>query len=315
MHSLSSTPRPYALLAAGELLVDLIGQETTPNLLDARAFGRLAGGSPANLAANLAKLGHPAALVACVGADRLGDFLKQRAEAAGLNTGFIATDEQEPTSLVVVSRTSGTPDFIAYRMADRMLQPAHLPDALLGQSRIFHTTCFALSRSPAQGTLLDAARRAAAAGCQLSIDANYAPSIWPDRVEARRVLAAYVAPGAFVKLSTDDAERLYGEAVSDERILNDFHGYGTPLVVLTKGAAGSLVSWSRGGERYFLPGEKLEVVDATGAGDAYWAGFLSAWLDGYDFPTCARSGARLAARKLTTEGPLSEGMVRTDLYA
>lgn len=310
--------RPYALLAAGELLVDLIGQQPTPDLLDARAFGRLAGGSPANLAANLAKLGHAAALVACVGRDRLGDFLKSSAEAAGLASQFIATDEREPTSLVVVSRTAGTPDFIAYRMADRMLHPAYLPDDLLGQCRIFHTTCFALSREPAQGTLLDAARRAAAAGCQLSIDANYAPPLWPDRAEARRVLAAYVAHGAFVKLSTDDAERLYGEPVPDERVLDELHKLGAPLVVLTKGAAGSLISWTvprAERERYFVPGEKIDVIDATGAGDAYWAGFLSAWLDGHDFPTCAHFGARLAARKLAMQGPLPGGLDRTDRYA
>lgn len=310
--------RPYALLAAGELLVDLIGQQPTPDLQEAREFGRVAGGSPANLAANLAKLGHRAALVACVGPDRLGDFLKKSVEATGLAADFIATDEREPTSLVVVSRTAGTPDFIAYRMADRMLQPAHLPDDLLGQCRVFHTTCFALSREPAQGTLLDAARRAAAAGCQLSIDANYAPSIWPDRAEARRVITAYVALGAFVKLSTDDAERLYGEPVPEETILADFHALGAPLVVLTKGGEGSLISWTvrraeRGQERYFVPGEKLEVVDATGAGDAYWAGFLSAWFDGCDFPTCARAGGYLAARKLTTDGPLPGGLDRSEL--
>jgi sugar/nucleoside kinase (ribokinase family) len=306
--------RPYALLAAGELLVDFIGQHPTPFLQTAHTFGRVAGGSPANLATNLAKLGHPAALVACVGSDGLGEFLKASVAAAGLDAGLIATDPHEPTSLVVVNRTTGTPDFVAYRTADRMLHPSHLPDALLDQYRLFHTTCFALSRDPARTTLLDAARRTAARGGQLSIDANYAPSLWPDRAEARRVLAAYVAPGALVKLSTDDAERLYGEPVADDRILQEFHAMGAPLVVLTKGAEGSLISWDHGQEWALMPGERLDVVDATGAGDAYWAGFLSAWLDGRSIPLCARTGARLAARKLTTSGPLPAGLDRTALY-
>lgn len=306
--------RPYALLAAGELLVDLIGHALVNDLSESRDFHRHPGGSPANLASNMARLGGTVALVACVGNDNFGVYLKTRLTDVGVPTDYVATDPLEPTSLVVVSRTTGTPDFIAYRTADRMIQPAHLPDALLVKTALFHTTCFALSRSPAQESLLDAARRAAAAGCQLSIDANYAPQLWPDRAEARRVVTEYLSHGAFVKLSTDDAARLYGQEVADERILNDFHEAGAALICLTKGADGSLLSWERGTQQVVIPGKKLDVVDVTGAGDAYWAGFLTAWLDGHPYPACAEAGSRLAARKLTTLGPLPAGLGRAVLY-
>lgn len=308
--------RPFSLLAAGELLVDFIGHERVTDLSESRDFHRYQGGSPANLAANVARLGGHVALVACVGADNLGKYLKIRVAEAGVETDFIVTDPLQPTSLVVVSRSTGTPDFIAYRTADRMLHPAHLPDALLAQSAVFHTTCFALSQAPAQATLVDAARRAAAAGCQVSVDANYAPSLWPDRAEAWRILGEYVGHGAFVKLSDDDAERLYGQSVPDERVLADFHQLGARLICLTKGAGGSLLSWEGGTERQLVPVKPVpEVIDATGAGDAYWAGFLSAWLDGNAFPACAEAGARLAARKLRAAGPLPARLDRSVLYA
>lgn len=294
----------YQILAVGELLADLIGQDITTNLLDTATFERFQGGSPANMAANMARLGNRAAIVSCVGSDNVGTFLIDEVAKTGIDTSHIARAEFEPTSIVLVSRTKGTPDFIAYRQADRQLLPQHLPDSLLGQSRIFHTTCFALSQEPAQSTIVDAAARASRLGCQVSIDCNYAPSIWPDREQAWAVLRAYCGAGALVKLSEDDAARLYGEPQSPDRILTDFHQMGATLICLTLGAEGSIVSTNGGAVPVQLPGRKIEVIDATGAGDAYWSGFLTAWLKGRNPAQCAEAGADIAALKLTTKGPL-----------
>lgn len=309
-----TTNRPYALLSVGELLADLIGNNLATSLLDTRDFHRYQGGSPANMAANMARLGNNTALVACVGNDNLGVYLKQKVAEAGVDTQYVATDPLEPSSVVIVSRTKGTPDFIAYRTADCQIKPEHLPDTLLQQAHIFHTTCFALSRQPAQEALVDAAERAHANGCLVSIDANYAPSIWPDRNHALQVLRTYCAANAFVKLSEDDATRLYGEPQDTDRLIGGFHDMGASLVCLTLGAEGSVVSTDYGRSRVSLPGQAIEVVDATGAGDAYWAGFLTAYLDKKTPEQCARAGANLAAMKLTRQGPLPTGIERAEIY-
>lgn len=298
----------YQILAVGELLADLIGQDITTSLLDTVTFERFQGGSPANMAANMARLGNRAAIVSCVGADNVGTFLIEEVAKAGVDTEHIVRAMHDPTSIVLVSRTKGTPDFIAYRQADRQLMPYHLPDTLLIQAQIFHTTCFALSQEPAQSTIVDAAQRASRVGCQVSIDCNYAPSIWPDRDQAWQVIKAYCSAGALVKLSEDDATRLYGEAQTPDQIIGDFHEMGASLVCLTLGAEGSVVSSNGGSNRVQLPGRKIEVIDATGAGDAYWAGFLTAWLEGRTPAQCADAGADIATRKLNTKGPLPNGI-------
>lgn len=308
------TTTPKLILSVGELLVDFIGHHVSASLFDSPDFRRYQGGSPANMGANMARLGNRVALVACVGDDNLGKFLVQRVAETGVDTQYIATDATEPTSIVVVSRTSGTPDFIAYRTADCQIRPEHLPDSLLAQAAIFHTTCFALSRQPAQQAIVDAAQRAAAMGAQVSVDANYAPSIWPDRAQAWAVLSQYCATGAFIKLSEDDATRLYGEPQPTERVLADIHGMGAKLVCFTLGAEGSLVSFDGGAETVRITGRKVDVVDATGAGDAYWAGFLTAWLDGRTPTECAQAGANLAAIKLKQAGPMPPSVNRAVLY-
>lgn len=296
--------KKYALLSVGELLVDVIGTEIQNSILETTHFERFQGGSPANMAANMARLGMSTALVSCVGNDNLGIFLKNEVAKTGIDISHIATDKNQPTSIVIVSRTKGTPDFIAYRTADRMIQSHHIPDSLLAESTIFHTTCFALSQEPAQSAIVDAAKRANALGCRVSLDANYAPQIWADRKQAWEVISTYCSHDGLVKLSEDDAERIYGRKVTEKQVISDFHAMGADLVCFTKGGDGSVISYEKGTKQLILGVKPLEVIDATGAGDAFWAGFLTAWTQGKPVEICANAGANLAALKLVTKGPL-----------
>ncbi|MEA5460694.1 sugar kinase [Arcicella sp. LKC2W] len=306
--------KKYALLSVGELLVDVIGTEIHHSILDTDVFERFQGGSPANMAANMARLGMNTAIVSCVGNDNLGIFLKNEVAKTGIDISHIATDEIQPTSIVIVSRTKGTPDFIAYRTADRMIQPHHIPDNLLAESAIFHTTCFALSQDPAQSAIVDAAKRANALGCRVSLDANYAPQIWPDRKQAWETISAYCSHNALVKLSEDDAERIYGHKVSEEQVIKDFHAMGADLVCFTKGGDGSTISYEKGTKKIHLGVKPIDVIDATGAGDAFWAGFLTAWTEGKSVEICANAGGNLAALKLVTKGPLPAVVDKAVLY-
>lgn len=307
--------KKYALLAVGELLVDVIGTEIHNSILETSHFQRFQGGSPANMAANMARLGMSTAIVSCVGNDNLGIFLKNEVAKTGIDISYVVTDENQPTSIVMVSRTKGTPDFIAYRTADCMIQSHHIPDTLLAESAIFHTTCFALSQEPAQSTIVDAAQRANTLGCRVSLDANYAPQIWADRKRAWDVISTYCSHDGLVKLSEDDAERIYGRKVTEKQVIQDFHAMGADLVCFTKGGDGSIISFEKGTKQTILSVKPLEVIDATGAGDAFWAGFLTAWIQGKSVEICANAGANLAALKLVTKGPLPAKVELGVLYA
>ena len=300
--------RPINLLAVGELLVDFISEEMG-TLAEAQHFARHQGGSPANLVRNMALLGNRVALVACVGNENLGRFLTRQLEEAGVLTDHLIVDPIAPTSVVIIARTTGTPDFIAYRAADVMIKPEHLSNDRLSRSTIYHTTCLAMSRQPAQDSILDGADRAARSGCTLSMDVNYAPSVWGDRETAQRLVAAYCRHGALVKASDDDVARLFDEeGIPPPESVRRFHEWGARLVCLTLGAEGSFVSWDHRQQQAHVAAHHATVADATGAGDAYWAGFLTAWLDGHAPDTCAHAGSAFAAIKLGTVGPLSEAI-------
>lgn len=305
------TNKTISLVSVGELLGDFIGSEISTSLYDTVKFDRYQGGSPSNLALNMSRLGHVTKIISCVGNDNLGQYLIDQVAAAGLDVSLIIKDLDEPSSMVLVSRTLGTPDFIPYRGADKMLLPEHISDELLAHSKVFHTTCWPLSKNPSQETVLDAAKRATEHGCIISLDLNYAYKVWPNIAEAHEVIKKYMSYGGFIKLSDDDAKRFFGE-ISEKEVFERLMDWGAKLICFTMGAKGSRVITKDVNE--FVPAKAVDVKDATGAGDSFWSGFLSAYLDGFAPAQCAQVGANMAAIKLQNIGPLKREVGREEIY-
>ncbi|TVP49433.1 MAG: carbohydrate kinase family protein [Mongoliibacter sp.] len=297
------------IIVVGELLVDLIGHELRDEIFRTHSFRRFQGGSPANLGANLKRLGKQVHMIASVGKDGMGEYLIHELEKLGLDISGIKERQEFPTSLVLLSRSHDTPDFIAYREADHYIFLEDIENETLERARLFHTTCFALSKQPAQHAIMDGARRAADLGVQLSIDLNYAPSIWPDHIEAMHVIQNYCNLSPFVKVSKDDCERIFQKEIEYEEACKTFLKWGAKIVCLTMGKQGSML-WTDEGKNFSIPALEVKVMgDATGAGDAYWSGFLSAWLKNKDWKTCVQTAAKMAALKLSIDGPLPEKVI------
>lgn len=304
---------PYPeVLAVGELLIDFISTDYAESLDQASTFEPLAGGSPANMSGNLTRLGQAAGLVATIGSDGLGNYLRQFVEELHLDTKGVRQADV-PTTLILITKSKEVSNFEAYRMADCEIVPDQLPAEVLQHLKVLHTTCFALSKEPARSTILSAAKQVAAAGGQVSIDANYAAKIWPDQAEAQQIVANYCRLGAMVKFSDVDWERLYGNPITEPAEAAQFlHELGAKTVCITLGADGCYVSNKE--EAFFVPSRPIEVVDTTGAGDAFWSGFLCAYLDGYGLQQCALAGRSMAEIKLQHFGPLPAEVDKQRLY-
>lgn len=300
------------ILSAGELLVDFITAEFVQNLDEATLFKRIPGGSPANLCMNMARLGNNTMLAASVGNDDMGGVLRNYVARLGVDVSNVVQVE-EPTTLILVTRSAAVSNFQAYRGADAMLSIRQFPFGRFEEIGIFHTTCFGLSKQPAQHVILQAAEKAKRAKCQLSIDANYSEKIWPDRRDAQRIIAEFSRLGALIKISDIDWGRLYeDQSPKPEAVLDHFLKMGATEVCFTLGADGCWVA--NGSERHFLPSRPIEVKDTTGAGDAFWAGYLTARLDDKSLLDCAIAGRRMAELKLGHFGPLPDKVERERIY-
>jgi sugar/nucleoside kinase (ribokinase family) len=116
------------------------------------------------------------------------------------------------------------------------------------------------------------------------------------------------------KPSLDDAGRIFGREYEPENYIEMFHDLGAETVILTMGKEGVLIS-EDGRLVGHVPTRPVEVKDATGAGDAFWAGFLVALLDGNSLERCALFARELVELKLTRVGPLPLEIDRERLYA
>ncbi len=294
----------YDFFALGEALVDLISNDVVESLANAITFERYAGGQTANLAMNMAGLGNRAALAACIGRDGLGDFVFSHLETAGVDTRHVQRTDQAPTTLVLVSRQTQTPAFIIYRGADAHLcNHTGLEEAVVG-SRVIHTSAFALAREPARSTILTHLRTARQHRALITFDPNYHPKVWPDTQEYAHIVRQTFALVDVTKPSIDDATRLCGAGKTPREYAQTFLEWGAKTVLLTLGAQGVLVV-TAGGQEHHVPANPVPVQDVTGAGDAFWAGFLSAHLRGSPLFEAAYFGQLLAEAKIGQIGPLA----------
>lgn len=296
------------ILSVGEVLVDFIGHQSGVQIKNTRDYHRYLGGSPTNVAMNSARLGLKAVIVSTVGNDGFGKYIFKRLEEEGVITSCINTIENKPTSVIFISRSEDTPEFIPFREADSFITEDQIASGLLKRTKIFHTTCFALSKNPAQTTILKKAEEAFNLGCKLSIDFNYSDKIWDSKIDALKVIKAYCKFNPLVKISEDDMFRLFGENLPHREIFDFFHSEGVETICLTLGSKGVKLS-QKGKDIIQLPAIKIEkVMDTTGAGDAFWSGFLFAYTKKKPMRKCLEVALQLAALKLQNVGRLPDNI-------
>ena len=294
------------IICIGETLIDFIGAQVEAPINETKDYHRYLGGSPTNVAMNIARLGMNVVMISSIGDDGFGDYMLSRLEEAGIDTRHVYRAEKIPSTVIFINNTAGTPEFIAYRGADKEIYPAQIPESLLSSSKVYHTTCFALSMEPARETILSTAERAAEQGVQLSIDINYSEKIWPNREQALEAIARYCKHGPLVKISQDDVDRLLGPGLSHKEVFDYLHGLGAKIICFTLGKDGAKLSAS-GSDVMQLSALKVEkIMDATGAGDAFWSGFLYGHIKGQSPEKCLSSALQMAAIKLQNVGRIPD---------
>jgi sugar/nucleoside kinase (ribokinase family) len=271
--------------------------------------GRVAlvqGGSAANTARWLGRLGARVTLVASVGRDPVGRALVDAVRADKV-TARIARVAGTPTGRIgVVVTPGGERSFVADRGAADLLRPEDLKPAWFGGVDALHMPVYSLLGEPLASAGRRAIELARAAGGLVSVDlASIGPLLGRGRRVARQ-LVADAAPDVLFATATE-AEALLGR-YSVEGLL-EF----APRAVVKRGAKGATVMARDGGDRlrFEVATERLVASDSTGAGDAFDAGFLVGWFAasdaGHALPATMRraalAGHRAAARQLSVRRP------------
>jgi fructokinase len=257
---------------AGEALIDLLPRG------DQGLFEAVPGGSPANVAVGLARLGVPTRMLARIADDALGQRLRAHLAGNGVDLSF-AVRAPEPTSLAIV--TMGPDgladyDFRVEGTADWQWRDAELAGALGGQVVALHAGSLALTMPPGAAVLADLLARARD-GATVSYDPNCRPLLMGSPGQVRDQVDRLVALADVVKASADDlAWLLPGRAA--EQVAVEWLAKGPAIVAITLGAAGAVAAAARTGTiRRAAP--RVEVVDTVGAGDAFMSALLAGLRD------------------------------------
>jgi fructokinase len=260
----------------GELLIDFVPTVGGLSLADAPAFKKAPGGAPANVACGIAKLGGKAAFIGKVGDDEFGHMLCEVLKDNHVITNGVRFDSHARTALAFVTlRHDGEREFMFYRnpSADMLFQPDELDIELLQQASIFHYGSISLITEPSRSTHLEAMRIAKEAGALLSYDPNLRLPLWPSADAAKEGIMSIWDQADIIKVSDEEVIFLTGADPKDDAHNLKMMPAGCRLMLVTEGAEGC---------RYYTPkfhgqvgGLKVQVVDTTGAGDAFCAGLLS----------------------------------------
>ena len=268
-----SNPR---VLCFGEILFDYLADQLGRSLEQVESWTPYPGGAPANVACALVKLGTPSGFIGCVGKDKAGDELVQLLQEVGVDITGVQRHSTAPTRQVYVVRSeSGDRSFSGFgnhdttEFADTRLQASQLPHQLFEAADFLVLGTLELAYPDSAKSVVRALELAEQYDVKVLLDVNWRPVFWTNPDTARQTIQQLFKRIDFLKLSIEEAEWLF-DTTDPGAItyrLDSVEG-----VVVTAGEQGCAYCLSENEGK--LPAFSVAVVDTTGAGDSFVAGFI-----------------------------------------
>jgi 5-dehydro-2-deoxygluconokinase len=317
--------RRFDSLHMGRCGLDLYSNDIGAPFTEITSFAAYVGGSPTNICVGAQRLGLRTALLTAVGEDLTGDFVLAYLQREGVETAFAPRKPGFRTgaALLAIEPPDRFP-LVYYRenVADAQLDLDDVAAAPIADSRLLQLAGTNLSREPAATATRAAAEIARAAQTDVVLDLDLRADLWPDP-RAFGIAVRALLPLVDVVIGTDDeinaavltrAEHLRVEhgQVTEAHVAGDTDAaietllaLGPGLLVRKRGAQGASVYRARPGgpaQRDDVPGFPIEVVNVLGAGDAFAAGFIYGYLEGWEPARAVRLGNAAGALVATRHG-------------
>ncbi len=284
-------------MVVGEINADLILQgDVTP------AFGQVEklvddatltiGSSSAIFACGAARLGLRVAFIGKVGNDHFGRFMVDELQARGIDMAGVVVDPALKTGLTVILSRGQDRAILTYSGAIGALRYSEIDLGLVGRARHLHMGSYYMldALRPDAARLFAAAR---AAGLSVSLDTNYDPSEqWAGGIDAALAQVDLFLPNAS-ELTAIAREPDWRQALA-------LLARRVPLVAVKRGADGAVAR--RGAEEVMVAAPPINVVDTTGAGDSFDAGFVYGYLAGWELERTLRLAGACGALSTRAAG-------------
>ncbi|QSG13232.1 Sugar kinase, ribokinase family [Halapricum desulfuricans] len=297
------------VLVAGEALIDLFPATPGP-IADAETLTRRAGGAPTNVAVALARLGHPPLLWARLGDDPFGDHLADVLTDNGVREELLERDPERKTAHTLVGEDEDGDQsftFFADETATFAMQPGAVPAETLERVEWVHVGGVTLHTEPSRSATLELMERASERGCTVSFDPNTRADLWPEASVLVETLERALGLADVVKTDRDDLSVLV-DAADEDALAADLLERGPHTVLLTRGSEGAMARASEaapwGPAETAFGGFEVDVVETTGAGDAFVAGTIAGLLGERSLSETVRYASAVGALATTATGAM-----------
>ncbi|HEV2176275.1 MAG TPA: 5-dehydro-2-deoxygluconokinase [Terriglobia bacterium] len=293
--NLEAHHKPLDAVVLGRIGYDLFAVEQNRPLAEVEHFSRHLGGSSANIAVGLARLGLSVGIISCLGEDQLADYLVGFLRREGVDTQCVRLVEGYNTSLSLaeVSPPDRFPQ-VFYRQlpADQRVSVGEAELEYVRRARMFVTNGTSLASSPSREATGTAAEAARAAGARVVLDVDYRSSSWPSPEHAGEQ-ARKILPWVDVVIGNEDEVLILTGERNPSAQAKAVLSRGVELLILKLGSKG-VEAYTQ--DRSFREEPSpAQVVSTIGAGDGFAAGFLFALSQNLPLPTCLRYGNAAAA--------------------
>ncbi len=290
------TDRDLDVIVAGEANVDLmvlgVPRVEFDKELPARDMSLVLGGSSSIAAFNLARLGARVGFVGFLGRDTFGDFVEERLRWAGIDVSQVRRVREPKTGITIWHEYKGRRAGVTYPGCIARLRGSDIPSAYLRRAKHLHAGAFFYQEGLQPGAAA-AFRRARRLGLTTSLDCNYDPKeTWDSHIfEVLRETDIFLP---------NDTEALKLTGCRTVEQAADALSKLARIVAIKRGPRGALVKSPAG--TFTVNALPCKVVDTTGAGDSFNAGFLCQFVKGKSLEECARAGIRAGTRAVSAVG-------------
>ena len=310
----------FDLLCLGRLGVDLYGEQDGTPLAAIQTFVKYVGGSAANVCVGVARLGLATAMCSRVGDEGLGQFVLDTISREGIDTTLVQRDPLHPTGVVALAlykRESFPRIFFYTNSADLSFEQEQIDwDTVNRTDAILLTGSYLVNESllATSQAIADSVRER---GGRVVLDVDYRPVLWglvpvgsgnDMETSSARVTEIYqkILPLCDLVVGTEEEIAVAGGSTEIEAALCKIRSLTDAAIVLKRGAKGASVYEgpipANLDDGVGAPGYSVDVLNNTGAGDAFLSGFLSRWLRNSPFRDCVQSGNASGAIVVTRNG-------------
>lgn len=293
--------RKYDMTLLGRAAIDFNPVDYYKTLAESTTFKKYVGGSPANIAVGLSRLGKKCGFFACVSDDRFGDYVTEYFENEGIDTSHIFRCKHGEKLGLTFTEILNEKDssILMYRndIADLQLNTDQIDEEYIKQSKALLVSGTALAESPSREAALKAVFLAKRTNTPIVFDIDYRNYNWKSEDETA-VYYAVVASNADVILGSreeyDLAERLIRPNMTDKESASYWCGKGAKIVVIKHGKEGS-TAYTNDGQNFSIKPFPIKKLKSFGGGDGYASAFLYGLLEGWKITDCLEFGSASAS--------------------